>query len=510
MRYVFLIALREFAENAKTKGFWIGIFMLPLILTISIVVTTKLAHSEPSRYFVVVDKSGAFVEPIDKSIEWQHQRSVLQALGQYVQENLRAGQQPGVNLATYQAAVDAFIAAGGKDAYLEKLRPVLRENAPAIKEPTRQFTRVELPGDIDPDASSDAILAGLKPYLLGDRRIATGGGDVPIFAALLIAPDGVDGAMRWTGPEAIQYWSTNLAVDDLPDRIRNALNGETRRRLYVARGVDVATVREIEATYARIGAFDPGKAAGAETVSTADRIAGNVPVAFVYLLWISIFTVMQMLLNNTIEEKSNRIAELLLSSVTPNEIMMGKLFGIAGIGLTMVAAWLTTVFVAAQLYQNSGGPGADVIGPAVDTVAASGLVPMFLLCFLLGYLIYAGLFLSIGALCNDIKEAQNLQGPMMLIMMVPLFTMISVNRDPHGTLATIMTWIPLYTPFTMMNRAAADPPLMEVVSAMLLMLATALLLLWSAGRIFRMAMLRAGNRPKLAEVVQWIRGRGDA
>ena len=106
-------------------------------------------------------------------------------------------------------------------------------------------------------------------------------------------------------------------------------------------------------------------------------------------------------------------------------------------------------------------------------MVASGLIPMFLLCFLLGYLIYAGLFLSIGALCNDLKEAQNVQGPMMLIMMVPLFTMIFVNRDPHGTIATILTWIPLYTPFTMMNRAAADPPLMELVGATLLMIATA-------------------------------------
>ncbi|MEO8016575.1 MAG: ABC transporter permease, partial [Pseudomonadota bacterium] len=140
----------------------------------------------------------------------------------------------------------------------------------------------------------------------------------------------------------------------------------------------------------------------------------------------------------------------------------------------------------------------------------SGLIPMFLLCFLLGYLIYAGLFLSIGALCNDLKEAQSFQGPMMLIMMVPLFTMVFINRDPHGALATIMTWIPIYTPFTMLNRAAADPPLAELVGATALMIATALLLLWSAGRIFRMAMLRSGTRPKLNQVVQWVRGRGDA
>jgi ABC-type Na+ efflux pump permease subunit len=141
---------------------------------------------------------------------------------------------------------------------------------------------------------------------------------------------------------------------------------------------------------------------------------------------------------------------------------------------------------------------------------ASGLIPMFVLCFLLGYLIYAGLFLTIGALCNDIKEAQNAQGPLMLIMMVPLFTMMFVNRDPHGTIATILTWIPLYTPFTMMNRAAADPPLLELIGATLLMLATALFLLWSAGRIFRIGILRAGNRPKFAEVLKWIRGGPDA
>jgi ABC-2 type transport system permease protein len=94
--------------------------------------------------------------------------------------------------------------------------------------------------------------------------------------------------------------------------------------------------------------------------------------------------------------------------------------------------------------------------------------------------------------------------------MVPLITMVFINRDPHGTVATILTWIPLYTPFTMMNRAAADPPLLELVGATLLMIAAALFLLWAAGRIFRVGILRSGNRPKLAEVVQWLRGRADA
>jgi len=401
MRYTFLVALREYVENAKTKGFWIGIFMLPLMIAVGIGVTTLLAQSEPSRHFVVVDQSGAFADAIEQSLDLAHQRNVLQALRQYVQENSRAARRPDVDLAAIPAdgnqgdqaaALAAFTAAGGKDAFLSRARSMLDENAPAFEEPSRPFVPVDLPDEIDNDASMEEILAKLRPYLLGERRVAVDGREVPLFAALLVSPDALDEAMRGGtvrsgGNGAIQYWSTNLAVDNLPNRIRDALNDEIRRRLYIDRGVDASTVRDIEETRVRLGAFDPGKAEGEETVSVADRIVQNAPVAFVYMLWISIFSVMQMLLYNTIEEKSNRIAEVLLSSVTPGEIMMGKLIGIAAIGFTMVAAWLAAALGGLQAYR---GEGAQVVAQALDAVWASGLVPVFLLCFLFGYLIYAG------------------------------------------------------------------------------------------------------------------------
>ena len=516
MRYALLIALRELAENAKTKGFWIGIFMFPLIIAAAIGVTSLMARVEPSRHFVMVDQSGAFAAPIEQALERAHQRSVLQAVGRYVQQNRRAELRQDVDLSAIPAsggpaaaeAVEAFMAAGGEDAFLAGARPMLEEGAPPFKSPSAEFVRVELPEGIDADASVEEILAGLRPYLTGDRRLSVDGAEARLFAALVVGPGALDEALRGAGgAAAIQYWSTNLTDDSLPDLIRDAVNDDVRRRLYVARGVDGATVRGIEETRVRVGEFDPAKSEGEETVSIADRIVRNAPTGFVYLLWISIFTVMQMLLYNTIEEKSNRIAEVLLSSVTPGEIMMGKLLGVAAVGFTMVAAWLLAAFVGLQLYQ---GEGAEVLGQALDSVVDSGLVPMFLLCFVFGYVIYAGLFLAIGALCNDLKEAQNMQGPLMLIMMVPMFTMIFITRDPHGVFATIMTWIPLYTPFTMMNRAAADPPLLEMIGATLLMIVTAGVLLWSAGRIFRIGILRSGNRPKLAEVFLWLRGRTDA
>ena len=153
MKYTLLIALREFAENAKTKGFWLGIFMLPLMLAIGFFVSSKLSKSEPARYFVVVDQSGEFAESIERSVDWAHQRTVLQALGQHVREHLRAGQNPPMDLWPNPAAVDAFIAAGGKDAYLSQLRPMLRETTPEFKEPARRFVRVDSPVALDTTAT---------------------------------------------------------------------------------------------------------------------------------------------------------------------------------------------------------------------------------------------------------------------------------------------------------------------------------------------------------------------
>jgi ABC-2 type transport system permease protein len=526
MRYAFLIALREYAENAKTKGFWVGIFMFPFIIGIAIVAAGLLARANPTRHFVLVDQSGAFAGAIDAALEQSHQQNVLDALNQYVQEHLRTEYRGRPDLAGIPAeagpgvadpsAVERFIEAGGQQAFLERVRPLLEDDAPAFTEPPRRFLRLDSPSDVDAGASIASLAQDLRPYLNGERLLELeGGARVRPFAAVLIAPNALQELLAAgrdpaevpkTAAAPIQYWSTNLTDGALPRLLRDALDEEVRSRLYVERGVDPVTVRQIDQTRIRMSAFDPGKEAGRETVSIADRIVRNSPLAFVYLLWVSIFTVMQMLLNNTIEEKSNRVIEVLLSSVTPSELMMGKLMGIAAIGTTMVATWLATAFLAIRLYQ---GAGAESLSQALDVLAGSGLIPVFLLCFLLGYLLYAGIFPSIGSLCNELKDAQSLQGPMMIIMLVPLLTMTFINRDPHGALATVMTWIPLYTPFVMMNRAAADPPLLDLVGATALMIVTTGLVLWLSGRIFRIGILRMGQRPKLIEVVRWLRGAGE-
>ena len=92
----------------------------------------------------------------------------------------------------------------------------------------------------------------------------------------------------------------------------------------------------------------------------------------------------------------------------------------------------------------------------------------------------------------------------MMILMVPLITMVFIPRDPNGTLATVLSWIPLYTPFVMMNRAAADPPAIDLYGTMVLLIITALAMLWASGRIFRVGMLRTGQPPRIVELIRWI------
>lgn len=549
MRFAMLIALREFSENAKTKGFWIGILMLPIVIGIAIAVSTILAGASPARHFVLIDQSGDLGAAFEAEVERLHHQTLLDALAAYARDHVRPDARErlpdvlfsisgGAPTGTGPRAAEAFAAAGGSDAALARLAPLLVEDAPAFEPPQRRLRRVEPPADVDTEADLAVVADRLRPYLTGERKISSRDGPVSLFAAVLIAPDaparvrrpggaggegGRPGAPRPDGagegespsggtgagsaPAPVQYWSSNVSDGDLRGVLARSLNDEIRAREYVARGVGLDVIRAVEQTSIPVESFDPSKAPGEEAVSGADRAASFAPVAFVYLLWISLFTVLQMLLNNTIEERSNRIIEVMLSSVTPSELMMGKLAGIALVGLAMTGTWLLTIFAGIRLYE---GAGAEFLTQVLDTLSGTGVLPMFAVYFVLGYLLYAGLFLSIGSLCESIKEAQNLQGPIMLILLVPLLTMTFIVRDPNGTLATVMTWIPLYTPFAMINRAAGDPPLLDVIGSLVLLLAATGLVLWLSGRIFRIGVLRTGQRPKMREVLRWMRGTAEA
>jgi len=516
MRYIFLVAWREFFENAKTKGFWIGLLIFPLTLFLSIQVPIWLeSKGTPVRYFVVVDQSGDLSEAALSALERDYQKNVLEELNDYARRNAdhskpESADEPSVVWRDANPrSVEAFMAKGGEDFYLAKLKARLRPEATPFKSPRRMYQRVELPGGVSSNADLTSIAQGLRPFLRGERKIERQGQWVNLSAALLIPVDLESRIVRpgqATAPSAkgkgIEYWSGNLAETRLRDQFEQALNTEIRRREYIHRGIDASVIKDVQQTYAPYGSFDPKKEAGRETVGTVDVMRQWAPSAFVYLLWVAIFSIIQMLLGNTIEEKSNRIIEVLLSSVTPGELMLGKLCGIAAIGLTMVGVWIAALF--GILAWKSGG-ASQMAGQMFVVLKSSNLVPMFAIYFILGYLLYAALILSLGSVCNTLKDAQNYMAAITTTMMVPLLTMMFIPKDPNGVVARVLSWIPIYTPFTMMNRATSDPPLVDLVGTMVLLAASAAAALWMTGKIFRIGILRTGQPPRILEMLRWLR-----
>ncbi|MGO8679006.1 MAG: ABC transporter permease [Limisphaerales bacterium] len=522
MKYAFLVAWREYAENAKTRGFWVGLFLFPLILFLSVQVPVLLERqATPVRYFVLVDPSRGLAPAIEAALEKSYQRQVLAALKEYARKNAApmtnsAAPRPAPSLEDLNEAdaraLETFVAKGGSGFFLAQLAPQLRPGAAPFQEPRRPFQQVKLPSTIDPKTDLASIADKLKPYLRQDKRLDAEGVPVQLAAAILIPPDFENQlvhpqtsspvpAPRQSPPAPqIQFWSANTSDPRLREEVERAVNAEIRRCQYLARGMDAAVIQQVERTYIPFATLNPKKEKGREAVGTADMVRQWAPSAFVYLLWVAIFSVMQMLLSNTIEEKSNRIIEVLLSSVTPGELMMGKLFGIAAIGLTMIGAWMAALF--GILSWKSAG-ASELVGQVFVVLRTSNLVPIFAVYFLLGYLMYAAFILSIGSVCNTLKEAQSYMAAMTLLMMVPLMTMTFIPKDPNGPLARVLSWIPLYTPFTMMNRATADPPLIDLIGTLVLLLATTIGALCMAGRIFRIGILRTGQPPRLLEMLRW-------
>jgi ABC-2 type transport system permease protein len=393
-------------------------------------------------------------------------------------------------------------------------RPYLRADTPEFEEPRPQFVAAVPPPGLDLNAPPEQIVETLRPFLNGQQRLQAGDNQVSLFALILIPAD-VDsdivrpapvptGMADDTTPRGLQYWAGNLTDTRLSSAIQTSINNAIRQQEYTELNIDVDAVREVQRTRLPVSRLDPGKVAGDEQVSLADTFRQWAPMGFVYLIFISLMQSVQYLLSNTIEEKSNRIIEVLLASVTPGELMMGKLLGIGATGITTIVAWLGSFFVFIRLYQTVE---TAMIVQILDVLLSSDLIPYFVFYYVCCYALYAGIFLAIGSLCNTLKEAQSLMMPLMMVLVVPILTMSFIAQDPNGTMARVMSWIPLFTPFTMMNRAAAQPPMFDVVGTTIVLVVSTIAVLWLSGRVFRQGILRTGQPPRILELWRMLRKR---
>ncbi len=504
MKQVFLIAWREYKQYVFSRGFLIFLVMFPVSLVAITAAMGLVDRNKPVRAFAVFDQTGQYTDEIDHEIARRHALNTLAAWDGYVRAAIAGDADvlpaPFAPDSVNDARVRAIDAAGGYAAGQAAVSGILKPGAPVFAAPGIQFERVAGLDALAGAQSLEEAEAIVRPFLLEKRPVKRADGSVArLFAAVLI-PEGFSAD---PAAPAAQYWSRNLTDTALEDVVGNALDAALKREAAAAKGLSREALEEVAAISAPFDAYRPDREAEAAQLSLKDRIETTLPAALTYMLLVIIFGVGNLLLTNTIEERSNKIVEILLSSVTAGQLMMGKLIGIGAVGLTMPAIFLVGG-LAGSATLASGGE--NFIGPVMSALFSSPLLLIYLFYFFCAYVIFAMIFLAIGAVSNSLQDAQSYMGPVMLLVFAPLPFMIMVFQNPNGFVASLLTWIPIYTPYAVMMRAASDPPLWEIIGATALMLAFAVVLVHFMGRIFRNAILQA-SPPKAREV--WRLARKD-
>lgn len=228
-----------------------------------------------------------------------------------------------------------------------------------------------------------------------------------------------------------------------------------------------------------------------------------------FILYISILVYGQQTMTSVIEEKTSRIMEVLTSSLTPFQMLLGKVLGVGLAGLTQMAIWGGSVFlISSQRMHLAGmlGMSAEAIQRFPIPSMAPGLLVVFLLYFILGFLLYGALYAAIGAMCNTIQETQQYAIFVTVFIMVGFFAVFSLIKDPTGSLGTTMSFIPFFAPFTMPVRwSLSSVPPLQLAMSLALMVIALLACVWLAARIYRTGILMYGKKPSWRELWRWIR-----
>jgi ABC-2 type transport system permease protein len=200
------------------------------------------------------------------------------------------------------------------------------------------------------------------------------------------------------------------------------------------------------------------------------------------------------LLNSVIEEKMSRISEVLIGSVTPFQLMMGKLAGSIGVSLLLAAVYVAGGLIIAQRF----GYG--------DVVRGSDIGWLFLFLVMASFM-FGSVFITIGAACSDLKDAQGMMPPAMLLLMLPWLTWFAVLNAPDSPIAVGLSFFPTATPFLMLLRIMLPPgpPMWQVALSVLVSAAATIVVVYAAGKIFRTGLLMQGKAASFGEMWRWVR-----
>lgn len=465
MKRTLYVAGREFVATVTTKGFVFGILVTPALIAGLIFLIPKYVTRTPPKVegeVVVIDPTGAVSEKLAAYLAPERFAERREKTKRDIEE------------ATPEALRAQAKAAPGADAAMK------RQIDSALGEVPRLRVLV-LPAGSDVEAQKAPLKTPLpKP----------GTGSLPRLAVLAVHLDAVKPAQG-----SDQLGTYDLFVrGKLDDRLVDDLHTGMREAIVSARlsglGIDPARVKSLT-TVPR----PESRTVTAEGERTTNREMNMLlPAAFMILLLVSVMTSGQYLLTSTVEEKSNRVVEVLLSAVSAMELMTGKILGQMAVG-----------FLVLVLYAGLG-----IL--AMVSFAALGLLDPLMLVYLfvfyvLAYFMFASMMAAIGSAVNEMREAQSMMMPVMMALMVPWILWLPLSREPNSMLAVSLSFIPPFSNFVMLLRmsSASPPPMWQPWVAIVIGVGGVFASLWFAAKVFRVGLLMYGKPPSFGTLVKWAR-----
>ena len=443
MRKTIVVAVREYQAAVRTKAFLIGLIIMPLFMLGSFLVPKLLedAVDISDRHIAVIDETGALFDVLTVAAQTRNEQEIYQTDG----------------------------------------------NAQKQTRPRFLFERVR-PGHDDVPLEPDELAISLSDQVRSRKLFA-----FMTIGSNVISPesDGVD--------TAVEYHSNNPAYDDVRRWTQAVLTHHIQQTRLDALGLDAQAVAAAMAqvpveNLSLVSRDSAGKATEAKKTNEAASLL--IPFGMLMLMLMVVMVGAQPLVQSVLEEKMQRIAEVLLGSIPPFQLMMGKLLGMVGVSLTIGTIYLVGAFVG--LHKAGFGQ----FFPA-------HLVLWFVTYQALAVFLFGSLFVAIGAAVSDLKEAQSLVAPITLVIFLPMFVWLNVIREPSAPLSVVLSLIPPFTPMLMVLRqsAPASVPIWQPLLGIALMLATTIVFVFAAGRIFRVGILMQGKGARVGEMLRWaLRG----
>ncbi len=437
MHKTFVIAMREYQAAVRTKTFIITLVLMPVMMGGGVGVQFLLHDKVDTKdkHIAIVDLTGQLYESINGAAQERNEHEIFREEDD-----------------TQKQILPRYM--------IEQVKPTTTER--------------------------DELLFSLSERVRNEE----------ILGFVIIEPDSIENSDPNPMRQALSYYSNSPTYDDVLKWIDDPINEQIQIRRMIKANLDAdivmrATQKHRMANLGLVEKDEDGHITKAQQTNEVANIL--VPLGMMMLMFMTIMIGAQPLVHSVLEEKMQRISEVLLGSVPPFQLMMGKLLGMVGVSMTIGTIYLIGSAVAIH-YAGYG------------EMFPAHIVWWFLVFQGLAVLMFGSLFIAVGAAVSDLKEANNVMTPMTLVMVAPMFVWMNVVREPSSMFSTVLSLIPPVTPMLMTIRQAVPPgvPVWQPLVGVVLMLITTVGCVFIAGRIFRIGILTQGKAPSFREAMSWV------